>query len=338
VPGRECVWGRALGRDGVPVAEGGLETWTAEAKRRGRAATKASMEAVQSQWVADPLADPFLPEVVRGVPKAMPAEEVTRVVSILETVGEDAKGLWIAFGTHMDTARRAVLAAKAAAVDGGEATAKLEELLTAARGAADVEKEVAKTMGFLKGSQGPLHCDKALVEDLGRGDEALRLAQVLSSSSEHHFAAGCEYMEDVGDGRAGIAVSRAQECARNVRADAVASMARGEVAFRKFATENLVPDYEGKLGADAPEPEVLGALGSEATCALLPAVVPKYKAFVDAWAMLGGGRLTSERRGQRERGCGCTSVSLTSATPCAGGLSGRLASRICRTWSRSCRV
>ena len=48
-----------------PSLRGGLQTWTAEAHIRGRAATKASMEAAQSQWVADPLADPFLPEDAR---------------------------------------------------------------------------------------------------------------------------------------------------------------------------------------------------------------------------------------------------------------------------------
>ena len=217
------------------------------------------------------------------------AKETAAVSEACSVANLGGHALWVQLGGRMHQARVQALKAKCCVVDGGDGTHKLDQAIEEALEAANPEEVLARTMAQLKGTEGPLWCDKDVGKLLNKTKEELDQAAEIVAQAVKHETLGME--DDFSKRVAGSASARGVESGRRelqeMSATVSAKFTAGLGAVMRLTSSKLLPDFERVCAGAAPEQEAMAKLGTEPTVQLLPALTPKFKNFMDVAAQCG---------------------------------------------------
>ena len=291
-----------LGEVACPSLAETVAVWEKEARRLAAKGVEEMVRDLLQKWLLPPDDEKFWPE---GAPKELVdlAGETAAVSEACEMAGLDGLALWVQLGGRMHQARAQALKAKSCIVDDGDGTENLAHAIDEALAAATPEEAMARAMAGFKGEAAPLRCDKDLGKWLKNVEEELGQAAAIVQQSDERARVGLEddYTKQAGGSASLRGVESGQRELQDLRATVSAKFTAGLRAFMELASSKLLPDFEKVCAGDDPKQEEMAKLGTEPTVQLLPALAPKFKAYMEAAAQCGAATDEGEAVHQRMR-------------------------------------
>lgn len=271
------------------TAHARVKSWLEDSRALAARIWPGMVEAVTQQRLPSPQGDTFVD--VEGAPETLPdlRAQTGRVVDVCHACGQEGVATRLQFEGRLHEAMCAAIEVSRCTVDNGNLTRAFLEAAKRSRCAGEPHQEMSRLHSGLKSARGgPMGFDKGLVGHLKNLDDEVEGAREVHANAEHLIMAGLEADESVSSVVGAEAkVLRALKSAQEVRATVSAKFVDGLKIFEEEAMPIFVPAFEAELSKNVPDRTIMRSWSEDPRVQLLPSLVQRYGAFVEAAEKIG---------------------------------------------------